>query len=104
MRLFVLYGAALFVGVPLLAMQAQISSMPDETRQDLAKAARELNGRLYNVRIDCGRGREPRIIRVHGRDEADAVQTIKRQVARCSVRAVGEPSDPIWQEAIKGAR
>ena len=103
MKSLVLYGFFLFVGLPLVMFLGHIATLPEEAKQDLAEAGRELNGRIYTARITCNRGRE-HVMRVHGRSRADARRKIEAQVRRCTVEILETASGPIWQKALRSAR
>ena len=101
MKTILLYVFFLFVGLPLVMFFVHLATMPDDARQDLAEAAKELNGRIYTARIDCGRGRREHVVRVHGRTRDDARRKIEARVPRCDVEMMKNASAPIWQEALR---
>lgn len=99
-QLFV-YLFLLFVGLPMVMFGTHLATLPDEQRQELNEAAKDLNGRIYKARITCSRSSEPHVMRVHGRTRDDARRKIQRQLRNCDVEILEGASAPIWQKAIR---
>lgn len=82
---------------------AHIATLPDDAKQELTEATKDLNGRIYTARILCGRGRRDHVVRVHGRSRDDARRKIKAQVRQYEVEVSETASAPIWQKALRSA-
>ncbi len=104
MKSILLYGFFLFVGLPLIMFSVHVATLPEEKKQELSEAAKDLNGRIYTARITCGRGRSEHVMRVHGRSRDDAKRKVEAQLQRCDVEMLETESAPIWQEALRSAQ
>ncbi len=103
MKYIVFYLFVLFVGLPAVMFGAHIATMPDEDRQKLGEAAKDLNGRIYRARIYCPRSKSEHVMRVHGRTRDDARRKVQRQLQNCDVELLDGASAPIWQKAVREA-
>lgn len=99
----VLYLGVLFIGLPLVMMTGHIATMPEDEKEALVEAGKDIAGNIYRARIDCGSHSEPQVMRVHGRSAEDARGKIEAQLRRCSVEILEGETVPLWQEAIRSA-
>ncbi|MEL6375508.1 MAG: hypothetical protein AAFR04_16250 [Pseudomonadota bacterium] len=91
----------LFFVLPALVIAISVIKMSPKEKRAAADAASMIQGRHHTLKIDCGRGREPRVMPVFGRSREEAIARIKQQVPKCSVTATGAVSDPLWQQALE---
>ena len=103
MKYVLLYGLFLFVGLPMIMFTTHIVMLPDDQKQALAETAKDLNGRIYQARISCGRGSDDYIHKVHGRDPEDARRKMADQLPKCDIEIMDSGSAPIWLEAWRSA-
>lgn len=101
MKYVALYLVMLFVGLPLAMSAIHLVTLPEDDRHDLAEAAKDLNGRIYQARISCNARHDAHVMRVHGRDREDARRKLQDRLPRCDVELLEGESDPIWKEAIR---
>lgn len=101
MKFFSLFRLFLLMGLPLIGFTVHMATLSDEDKHGLSEAAKDLDGRIYRVRIDCQRGIEPHIMRVHGRSPDAAKSKVQAQLPRCDVVLLDGASEPIWQKALR---
>lgn len=103
MKSLLMYGAFLFIGLPTIMLTAHLATLSETEKQGLTEAAKDMKGRIYRVRIDCGRTGNDHVMRVHGRSRDDARRKIEARLSNCNVEMLEGESAPIWQEAIRSA-
>ncbi len=101
MKFFSLFRLFLLLGLPLIGFTVHMATLSDEAKHGLSEAAKDLNGRIYQVQIACKRGSEPHVMQVHGRSPDEAKRKVEAQLPRCDVVLLDGASEPIWQKALR---